>query len=451
VIVEIDMPRKLLVAERTIVFVLLIGWLTSVHGGQPVDVGRDALVSAAQEKIRTIDTEQLRRRLEETPDLLLVDLRTRAEINFRGGSIKSRRSVHIPRGWLELRIEDVAPQRDTPIVVYCGPNQRGVLAAATLQEMGYHDVSFYPGGFPDWQAAGLPVSIADKAPDSMLYSKPEEVIEGVWSAIGATAPGTYENSGHNNNLSFIITDAGVLVVNAGDNYLLAKALHEEITKLTDQPVKYVVLENGQGHAALGSGYWKEQGATVIAHVDAAHEIEENAAEMLESMRARNRDKALGTEVVLPDETFKDKRVIKLGGETIELLNLGPAHSPGDIVVWLPKRRLVISGDMAFHQRMLPVFEHTDTGAWLETWERFAGLNAKYVIPGHGSPTTMEEVTRYTPEYLAYLRARVAEVIDAGGDLQQAYDVDQTPYADLDTYEFLARKNAERVFRAMEFE
>ena len=59
---------------------------------------------------------------------------------------------------------------------------------------------------------------SDKAPDSVLYDLPQEVVPGVWSAIGATAPGTYANSGHNNNLSFVITDAGVLVVNAGDNY-----------------------------------------------------------------------------------------------------------------------------------------------------------------------------------------------------------------------------------------
>jgi len=115
---------------------------------------------------------------------------------------------------------------------------------------------------------------SDKAPGSMLYDLPQEVVPGVWSAIGATAPGTWANSGHNNNLSFVITGDGVLVVNAGDNYLLAKALHDEIKKITDQPVKYVVLENGQGHAMLGSNYWQEQGVPVIAHVDAAHEIEE---------------------------------------------------------------------------------------------------------------------------------------------------------------------------------
>jgi len=292
---------------------------------------------------------------------------------------------------------------------------------------------------------------SDKAPDSMLYDLPQEVVPGVWSAIGATAPGTYANSGHNNNLSFVITDAGVLLVNAGANHLLAKALHDEIKKITDQPVKYVVLENGQGHAMLGSNYWQEQGATVIAHVDAAHEIEEQSFALLEAMQGRVKEKADGTQVVMPDETFTDKKLIELGDERIELLYLGPAHSPGDIVVWLPDKKLVISGDMAFHQRMLPLFEHTDSKAWIETWDAFEALGAEVVIPGHGGPTDMATVKKYTRDYLVYLREKISAVIENGGTLQEAYEIDQSPYMHLPTAEFLAKRNAGQVFQSMEFD
>jgi len=97
--------------------------------------------------------------------------------------------------------------------------------------------------------------IADKYPQSVLYNKPVEVIPNVWSSIGATAPPTYENAGHNNNLSFIITGDGVVVVNSGASYKLAEALHAEIRARTDQPVKLVIAENGQGHAMLGNNYW----------------------------------------------------------------------------------------------------------------------------------------------------------------------------------------------------
>lgn len=294
-------------------------------------------------------------------------------------------------------------------------------------------------------------SIPDQYPESVLYSKPVNVVDGVWSAIGATGPSTYENSGHNNNLSFVITTDGVLVVNGGASYMLAEALHREIRALTDQPVKLVVNENGQGHAMLGNSYWAKQGVPIIAHADAAQGFEEQGEGILERMAGYNREKAQGTVVSLPDETFEGSKVITMGETRIELISFGPAHSPGDISVWLPQMDLIISGDMAFHQRLLPIFEDTETAGWLESWEDFAALNARYVIPGHGVPTTMTEVTKYTKGYLTYLRGKVREVLDAGGALQDSYDIDQSPYAHLDTFEELAKRNAERVFREMEFE
>lgn len=294
--------------------------------------------------------------------------------------------------------------------------------------------------------------IPDQYPGSPLYSKPVEVIPHVWSAIGATAPPTYENSGHNNNLSFIVTGDGVIVINGGAAYVLAEALHHEIKEITDQPVKLVIDENGQGHAMLGNSYWAEQGVPILAHVDAAHEIEERGELILESMKRYNRDKAEGTFVAPPTETFKDKKTIEMGDFRVEVLHLGPAHGPGDTQVWLPEQSLVIAGDMAFHQRMLPIFEDTIVYDWIETWENeFEALNATYVIPGHGTPTNMAQVRRYTRDYLLFLREKIGEHLEEGGDLAEAYYIDQSPYAHLDTFEELATRNAGRVYEQMEFE
>ena len=102
--------------------------------------------------------------------------------------------------------------------------------------------------------------------------------------------------------------------------------------------------------------------------------------------------------------------------------------------------------------MLPIFENTCTKCWLETWdEKFAPLNATYVIPGHGHPTNMAQVTRFTRNYLLDLRAKVSEVLDNGGDLTEAFYVDQERWRSLDTFEELAKRNAGRVFEEMEFE
>lgn len=435
--------------RRTLLPIIL--WLFGATV-QAADLTRETLLAEAGATVPDIDTPALKEMIATDPRHVVIDVRTQTEVALTGGQIRSHRTLNIPRGWLEFRIGEQLLDHDAPIVVYCGQNLRSPPAARTLQRMGYTNVYNYAEGFFEWKDAGLPLYVADKAPQSFLYSMPEEVTEGVWSAIGATQPHTYENSGHNNNLSFVITDGGVVVVNAGDNYLLAKSLHDEIRRITDQPVKYVVMENGQGHAMLGMNYWQDQGVPVIAHVDAAREIEKNGPALLARLQQRSRDKAFRTRLGQPDETFTDRLDLQLGGETIEVLNLGPAHSPGDIVVWVPSRKVVISGDVAFHERMLPVFEDTDTAGWIETWDRFVDLGAEIIIPGHGGPVRgYEEVTRYTRDYLVYMREEVERILDAGGGLNEAYGIDQSAYAHLDTFHELARRNAALIFQEMEYE
>jgi len=415
---------------------------------QPLD--GEVLAEQVRQRIENITTEQLQQQLIKQPDTVVIDIRNAEEIRINGGMIDAPHITHIARGWLEYFVPQSINKLDTPIVVYCGTGQRSPFATETLKQLGYSNVKNYVDGFFDWIDKGLPVQLSDYAPDSMLYRKPQKVADGIWSAIGATAPPTYQNSGHNNNLSFIVTGDGVVVINASDNYLLAKSLHEEIRQITDQPVKFVILENAQGHAMLGSNYWKEQGAQIIAHRDAADTIKKYGKRSLERMIEGRRDKALGTRLAEPDIIFDETYELRLGDEIIQALYLGPAHSPGDISVWLPKRKLVIAGDIAFHQRMVFIPEHADTEAWVETWDNFADLDAEIVIPGHGEPTNMLEVTLYTRDYLVYMRNEMAKLIDQDKELSDAYKVDQSAYAHLDAFEELAKQNAGIIFRQMEF-
>ena len=294
--------------------------------------------------------------------------------------------------------------------------------------------------------------IADKYPQSELYDHPVEVIPNVFTAIGATAPPTYENAGHNNNLSFVVTDAGVVVINGGASARLAEALHAEIREVTDQPVVLVINENGQGHAVLGNSYWAAQGVDILAHEDAIAEVEAHGHDILRGMLAYNRDRGEGTEIAVPNLSFSDRFDISLGGVDIQVLHLGPAHGPGDTQVWIPAWGMMIAGDIAFHERMPPIFADTCTSCWIETWETgFEPLAPTYIIPGHGHPTNLAQVRRYTHDYLVDLRSKIRAHIDNGGDLTDAYYVDQSAWAHLDTFEELATKNAGRVYEEMEWE
>ena len=74
-----------------------------------------------------------------------------------------------------------------------------------------------------------------------------------------------------------------------------------------------------------------------------------------------------------------------------------------------------------------------------------------MVPGHGLPTDIDEVTKNTKDYLVFLRGEVQKLLDDGGTLDQAYKIDQSAYSNLDTFDELAARNAGIVIEAMEFE
>jgi len=408
------------------------------------------MLESVNKQITNINTDELKNILDSDPNVVLVDVRTPSELKITG-TINRGQNINVVRGWLEFQIGDHVKTKDTPIIVYCGRNLRSPLAAKTLERMGYTNVKNYSDGYFAWKEEFHPVKISDYEPDNMLYRLPVEVADGVYSAIGATQPYTYENSNHNNNLSFIVTSDGVLVFNAGGSYLVAKALHEEIKKITDQPVKYVVLENSQGHAILGSNYWKEQGAIIIAHIEADKEIKHRGEDIYARTLRVQKEKIIGTKIVFPDLTFKEKMPILMGSTNIQLMHIGASHSPDDIQLWLPEQKLLISGDTAFNERMLPIFPHTNVAAWIETWDKIEALEPELIIPGHGEPTDLATITKFTKDYLVYMRTEVEKVLDDDGGLYEAYNIDQSMFRDRGTFRELHKQNAERIFKQMEFE
>jgi glyoxylase-like metal-dependent hydrolase (beta-lactamase superfamily II) len=294
---------------------------------------------------------------------------------------------------------------------------------------------------------GLAVALPVTPPPELAIT---QVSERVYSAIGATAAPSRENFGHNNNLSFVVTDEGVVVINGGDNAYLAAGLHAAIRRITSAPVLAVFNENGQGHAFLGNAYWADLGVPIFAHRDAVAEIEAHGEVVLQRMRERMGELAAGTRVVVP-QPLKDYERRVYGSTVIELLRFGHAHSPGDVSVWLPAERIVIAGDIAFHERLLGIFPDSDVEGWIASFDELAALEPAVVIPGHGGPTDIDTVRFYTQGYLRFLRAEIEAILEEGGDLNDAYAIDQSAYAHLDTFDELAQKNVGRLFRQMEME
>lgn len=146
-------------SKLTAILVLLLATVWSASAHAEVARIRDGaqMTRAVAHKVGDISTPDLRREIARNPELVLIDIRMPDEIRSMGGAIKATQNVNIPRGWLEFRATRHAQNKDTPIVVYCGGNVRSILAAHTLQQMGYTNVRNYADGFIGWKQHGLPV------------------------------------------------------------------------------------------------------------------------------------------------------------------------------------------------------------------------------------------------------------------------------------------------------
>jgi molybdopterin/thiamine biosynthesis adenylyltransferase/rhodanese-related sulfurtransferase len=120
------------------------------------------LVASARRGVRTVSLEEVRRRLEAREPMVLVDVREKDEA--RGGTIPG--AIHVPRGFLELQIEQRVPDRAAPIVVYCAAGVRSALAAKTLGELGYTSVESADPGFSRWKELGFPVDVPPQLTDA---------------------------------------------------------------------------------------------------------------------------------------------------------------------------------------------------------------------------------------------------------------------------------------------
>jgi sulfur-carrier protein adenylyltransferase/sulfurtransferase len=126
------------------------------------------ILDEARAQIKSIDIDEARRMLQK-PGTVLLDVREGDE--WRQGHIPQ--AVGIPRGFLELRVEEKVPDHMTPVILQCASGTRSLLAARSLRELGYENVYNLTGGFNAWKDRGLPW-VADRqfTPDELTrYSR----------------------------------------------------------------------------------------------------------------------------------------------------------------------------------------------------------------------------------------------------------------------------------------
>ena len=209
----------------------------------------------------------------------------------------------------------------------------------------------------------------------------------------------------------------VLVIDA--NYPWgALAMLNDIRKTTDKPVRYVFDTHYHSDHAFGNSVFVDAGATVIASEETAAESEEkNPAAWKESRGSGEYDlKAYRLEQ--PQIRFRDKLVFDDGTHRVELLRVGPAHTRGDAVAYLPKERVLFTGDLVVnrpaHKLDDPDVNHD---AWIRVLDDLARKDIAIVVPGHGELGTAETI-RGDRAFLADMVTQIRAGIARGETVEQ---------------------------------
>jgi glyoxylase-like metal-dependent hydrolase (beta-lactamase superfamily II) len=249
----------------------------------------------------------------------------------------------------------------------------------------------------------------------------QKVTDKVYALVGELDQRTKENQGLNNTTGFIITDDGVVLVGAGATAESAKMLETAIKKVTDKPIKQVINIGVQDHHWMGNSYFLAQKIPVsaLAKTVASQHEQESMNRMRLSSGIGGKPEDLQVEYA--SETFPgDEKTLTIGGVEMSLRYLGDGHFPGDAVLWLPKEKVVFTGDIVFNDRMLGVLpEITKVKDWQATFKKMAELKPEHVVAGHGKPSDLATAQKNTGDYLDWLVTEVGKSLADMEDLGDA--------------------------------
>ncbi len=302
--------------------------------------------------------------------------------------------------------------------------------------------------------AAVLASIAPLLASAADEDRPRAVEVGprVWMVQGVSALGSSANRNFISNAAFVLTDDRVVVFDALGSPALAEELVAEIRRVTPLPIKHVIVSHYHADHIYGLQVFKALGAEIIAHeTGRAYLRSETAALRLKASREDLFpwiDEK--TQLVPADRWLAASTTLELGGTRFVIDHAGPAHTPEDLVVWLPQRKVLLAGDIVYRGRV-PFVGGADSSGWVRSLDQLLGYDADVIVPGHGPVSTSARADlQLTRDYLVHLRKAMG---DAARDLEpfeEAYArTDWSRFEHLPLFKAANRINAYNTYLLME--
>lgn len=234
----------------------------------------------------------------------------------------------------------------------------------------------------------------------------------------ATSPLTVHSLGGNvswvegggGNSGVVVGDKGVIVIDAKISEASGKELLAAIGKITPKGVSTVILTHSDRDHVNGLTAFPE-GVTIIAQ-------ENNKKEQERAIAVGGKDAPAASHLPTRVITRDDDRMT-VDRVALELLHTGPAHTSGDLVVYLPKQKIVFTGDLITNRPdpLIHLEKNGSSEGWIKAAKGLVALDADTFVPGHGTPETKAEVQQYLTHAEAK-RTKIAALVSQGKSLEE---------------------------------
>jgi glyoxylase-like metal-dependent hydrolase (beta-lactamase superfamily II) len=309
-----------------------------------------------------------------------------------------------------------------------------------------------------WLGIAAGMAWAQPAPATVRMTA-EPVAEGTWFVQGLSALGSAANQNFISNAGFVVTPAGVLVVDALGSPPLAQRLLALVREKTPQPVRFVIVTHCHADHIYGLQAMKDAGARIIAHAGCRDYLNSDTARLRlqasredlfpwidESTRLVEADQWLG------ERGNEDDVWIELGDRRFRIRHAGPAHTREDLVVYDERTGVMFAGDVVFRGR-IPFVGQADSRRWIQALDRMLELKPRVLVPGHG-PLSLQPAAdlALTRDYLQYLRQTMGAAARQLEPFDDAYArTDWSRFESLPLFSAANRMNAYNTYLLMEHE
>ncbi|MBZ0141829.1 MAG: MBL fold metallo-hydrolase [Pseudorhodoplanes sp.] len=228
------------------------------------------------------------------------------------------------------------------------------------------------------------------------------------------------------NSGIIVGDDGVMVVDAQATPVMAREVIARIAKVTDKPIRYVLLSHYHAVRVLGASAYTD--AEILASDATRDLIVERGRQDMESEIGRFPRLFRAVESIpgltWPSVTFPRQTSVWLGTREVRIMHLGRGHTAGDVVAYVPDADVVFSGDLVeYHSACYCGDAHFRD--WPRTLDRLAQFEANALVPGRGAalstPQQVRDGIAMTRDFLSTLYVSVSDCVGRGLSLKETFD------------------------------